>query len=203
MTERSEQLTGSSSAANFCSAAPETQETFDSAFKTIGLDAKGIAREIDEHMAALRKDVGDFVRGLFLRHGYFNGRADPCVKHDEEAGTITCELVVTAWGLPERRKAWMAMTLPEVATELRKLHAQFVCPKDTYFLAMAEAVEKDIEWIANDDRDDTINDLCAKVDRLERHSRNLMCAKCQGSGRILGPSDSGYCDCPACNGKGF
>jgi hypothetical protein len=30
-----------------------------------------------------------------------------------------------------------------------------------------------------------------------------MCAKCRGDGRVLGPSDSGYRDCPACDGKGF
>ncbi len=95
------------------------------------------------------------------------------------------------------------MTLQQVAAELRGMHEQFLCPKDTYFLRMAEAVETAVELIATDDRDEMINDLCAKVDRLEKHSRNQMCAKCQGKGTILGPSDSGYRDCPACNGKGF
>lgn len=62
------------------------------------------------------------------------------------------------------------MTLQQVAAELRGMHEQFLCPTDTYFLRMAETVEKAIEWIASDDRDEMIDDLCAKVDRLERHT---------------------------------
>lgn len=87
--------------ASSCSAVPETQETFDSEFSTRELDANGIAGQIDSHMTTLRKDAGDFVRALFLKHGYFNGRAEGTVRHDEESETITCEMVVTCWGLPE------------------------------------------------------------------------------------------------------
>lgn len=41
------------------------------------------------------------------------------------------------------------------------------------------------------------------LDELQGHwSNSGKCRKCKGSGSVLGPSDSGWMDCPACNGKG-
>lgn len=37
---------------------------------------------------------------------------------------------------------------------------------------------------------------------LDEKSKTCKCARCKGSGSILGPSDSGYTDCYSCNGKG-
>jgi hypothetical protein len=61
--------------------------------------------------------------------------------------------------------------LQDVHDELMKMHKQFVHPKDTYFLGMAECVQRTIDWLADDDRDLIIDDLVAKVDRLERQLR--------------------------------
>jgi hypothetical protein len=44
-------------------------------------------------------------------------------------------------------------------------------------------------------------DRCKRLEQAE--SRSSKCAKCRGSGEVRGPSDSGYMDCPACNGKGW
>jgi len=63
------------------------------------------------------------------------------------------------------------MILQEVYNELMTMHKQFACPKDTYFLGMAECVKRTIDWLADDDRDAIIDDLIAKVDRLEREAR--------------------------------
>ena len=41
---------------------------------------------------------------------------------------------------------------------------------------------------------------CKRLERIE--NRSAKCAKCRGSGEVLGPSDSGYMDCPACEGRG-
>ena len=65
------------------------------------------------------------------------------------------------------------MTLQEVHEQLMAMHGQFVHPKDTYFLEMAECVQRTIDWLADDDRDAVIDDLVAKVDRLERENREL------------------------------
>jgi hypothetical protein len=66
------------------------------------------------------------------------------------------------------------MILKEVHDELMSMHKQFACPKDTYFLAMAECVKRTIDWLADDDRDMVIDDLTAKVDRLEKENRRLL-----------------------------
>ena len=63
------------------------------------------------------------------------------------------------------------MILQEVYKQLMAMHEQFVCPKDEYFLAMAECVKRTIDWLADDDRDAVIDDLIVKVDRLEREAR--------------------------------
>jgi len=65
------------------------------------------------------------------------------------------------------------MILQEVHEQLMTMHGQFVHPKDTYFLQMAECVKRTIDWLADDDRDAVIDDLVAKVDRLERENREL------------------------------
>lgn len=77
---------------------PETQETFDDAFKIDGMDAQQIAEKIDDAMGELRRVAGDFVRTLFMKHGYFNGRADGFVDHEDS--WITCRLVISCYGLP-------------------------------------------------------------------------------------------------------
>jgi hypothetical protein len=64
------------------------------------------------------------------------------------------------------------MILREVHEQLMTMHKQFVHPKDTYFLEMAECVKRTIDWLADDERDAVIDDLVAKVDRLERENRN-------------------------------
>ena len=88
------------SGAPICSAVPETQESFDSEFSTSLMDATDIAQEIDDHMGVLRKEAGDFVRSLFMRHGYFNGRVEGTVRHQESEERIECELTVSCYGLP-------------------------------------------------------------------------------------------------------
>ena len=77
---------------------PETQETFDDAFTIDEMDAQQIAAKIDDTMGELRKAAGDFVRTLFMKHGYFNGRAEGFVDHEDN--WITCRLVVSCYGLP-------------------------------------------------------------------------------------------------------
>ncbi len=47
-----------------------------------------------------------------------------------------------------------------------------------------------------------LDTVLAEVARLREVTAPPKCAKCRGSGQILGPSDSGYMDCPACNGRG-
>ena len=37
----------------------------------------------------------------FRKHGYFNGRAEGFVDHDEENDEINCLVVVSCYGLPE------------------------------------------------------------------------------------------------------
>jgi len=65
------------------------------------------------------------------------------------------------------------MTLQEVHEQLMAMHKQFVCPKDTYFLGMAECIQRTIDYLAADDNDIVIDDLFAKVDRLEQENREL------------------------------
>ena len=65
------------------------------------------------------------------------------------------------------------MILQEVYDELMTMHKQFIHPKDEYFLGMAECVKRTIDWLADDDRDVVIDDLVAKVDRLERENRRV------------------------------
>lgn len=77
---------------------PETQETFDDGFYTWDMDARQIAAKIDDTMGELRKAAGDFVRKLFMKHGYFNGRAEGFVDHEDE--WINCRIVVSCYGLP-------------------------------------------------------------------------------------------------------
>lgn len=77
---------------------PETQETFDDGFSTIELDARRIAEKIDVVNADCRKAMADRVRGLFLKHGYFNGRAEGFCNH--EGSDITVRWVLSCYGLP-------------------------------------------------------------------------------------------------------
>jgi len=65
------------------------------------------------------------------------------------------------------------MILQEVHEQLMTMHKQFVCPKDSYFLEMAECIQRTIDFLADDDNDIVIDDLFAKVDRLERENLKL------------------------------
>lgn len=54
-----------------------------------------------------------------------------------------------------------------------------------------------------------INELIKENQELRRQRAMLVdkmvdrkCAMCHGKGSVCGPSDSGWCDCPACGGKG-
>lgn len=82
---------------------PETQETFDEAFKTDGMDAQQIAAKIDETIGELRTAAADFVRSLFLKHNYFNGNIEGQVDHEND--WITVKIVVSCYGLPNHADA--------------------------------------------------------------------------------------------------
>lgn len=92
---------------------PETQETFDFAFYTDDMDAKQIAERIDEVNGECRRDMGRFVRSLFLKHGYFNGRAEGFVDHEDDS--ITVRWVVSCYGLPSN------LDLDDMLNEIRSV----------------------------------------------------------------------------------
>ena len=93
----------------------ESQETFDGSFSIDCMDAGMIAARIDDEMASNRAAAGDYVRSLFMKHGYFNGRIDNTVKHEE--GEITCESVVTCHGLPVDTNIHASAVMSELQAE--------------------------------------------------------------------------------------
>ena len=76
---------------------------FDDEFSIGELDAASIAERIDEMMEGLHRDAGDLVRRWFLHHRCVNVSAASFVDHDRDADIIMCKVVVSCWGLPERR----------------------------------------------------------------------------------------------------
>ena len=79
---------------------PETQEDFDDSFKIDGMDAQQVAAKLDDTIGELRIAAGDFVRSLFLKHGYFNGNLQGEVTHGDAVVTVC--LTVFCYGLPYR-----------------------------------------------------------------------------------------------------
>lgn len=89
-------------------------------------------------------------------------------------------------GLPEQGQ------LSEVINELRELRDI----KET--LHQVQGLMKTQNELLRD-----LNKELARVKGgTEKVRETLRCSECRGTGKVLGPSNSGYRMCPACNGKG-
>lgn len=79
---------------------PETQESFDSEFNHATRSIVELTSVAHSHLEELQREAADFVRELFLKHGYFNGRIEFFLETRDS--TTLCKAVVSCYGLPRR-----------------------------------------------------------------------------------------------------
>lgn len=85
--------------------------------------------------------------------------------------------------------------------ELKKAYNEMISQSQDQILELqAELADTVTECLAAKSNEDIMRKQLAE---LQEAIKPRDCAKCQGTGQYSYPSSDGYCDCPACNGKGY